>query len=207
MGKSRNAIGASAQVLLASGRLFLRGFAMDLVPVLGMILQMTNLGYLPVTVWRPECPLYSLPIAATNSITVDYKYVDETADIAQHYCIGYDPASPSASERRRSVFSEDRTYAESSILSEMAKAAPNISNALVQSHGPDTNLDYSPYALQLSPANQSLSASPHFSHCSHSSQGSRDSINSIHGELFNLDEHEACLMRYFVVELAPWVRT
>lgn len=50
MGKSRNAIGASARVLLASGRLFLRDFVMDLVQVPSMTLQMTSPGYRLVTV-------------------------------------------------------------------------------------------------------------------------------------------------------------
>lgn len=137
---------------------------------------------------------------------MDYKYFDETADIARHYCVGFDATSPSASERRRSVVSEHRTLAEPSIFSETVKTLLNTSDPFVSSHGPDTALDYSPYPLQLSPGNQS-SASPHFSHYSHSSQGSRDFVDPINGELPNLDEHEACLMRYFVVELAPWVCT
>lgn len=138
---------------------------------------------------------------------VDYKYFDETAHIARHYCIGLDATSPSTSERRRSVVSEHRTLAESSILSETVEPVSNVCDSFVQSHEPDSTLGYSPYALQLSPEIQPLSASPQFSHYSHSSQGSRDFVNPIIGELPNLDEHEACLMRYFVVELAPWVCT
>ncbi|KAJ5533327.1 hypothetical protein N7494_009879 [Penicillium frequentans] len=144
MGRSRNAIGASARVLLAFGKLFLQDSVMDLVQV-------------------------------RNT----------------------DATSPSTSERRRSVVSEHRTLAESTILSETVDPVSN-------SHEPDSTLGYSPYALQLSPENQPLSASPQFSHYSHSSQESRDLVNPINGELPNLDEHEACLMRYFVVELAPW---
>jgi hypothetical protein len=73
----------------------------------------------------------------------------------------------------------------------------------------DALTSFSPYQpLQSSPDGHSSipSASPHFSHSSNASPGSRDFIiNSFDNRLPSLNEHEACLMRYFVVQLAPWV--
>lgn len=158
---------------------------------------------------------------------MDYKYVDESADIARGYTLGEgsnaSPSPPLApendaveSERRESELSIDhRSLAGSSILgdpvgsysSEHCLPPPNRPGS---SHLPG----YSPYPLQLSPRHQRnhssiSSASPHFSHSSQASPGTRDLISHIdHGfdrGLPNLNEHEACLMRYFVVELAPWV--
>ena len=158
---------------------------------------------------------------------MDYKYVDESADIAQGYTLGEGSnASPSpplvpeseapTNDRRDSKLSIDhRSLAESSILgdpvgsysSEHCVLPPNQPEG---SHSPG----YPSYPMQLSPRHQRnhssiSSASPHFSHSSQASPGTRDLVSHIdhgfdHG-LPYLNEHEACLMRYFVEQLAPWV--
>lgn len=64
MGKSRRAIGASARVLLAYGRLFLRGFGMVLVRVPCTILQMTSPGYLSEMVREITRFLNKMPVTA-----------------------------------------------------------------------------------------------------------------------------------------------
>jgi hypothetical protein len=149
---------------------------------------------------------------------VDYKYVDETADIARGYILG-EGCNPSLSpplalERRESELSIDhRTLPEPSILSDPV-GSHSSEHCLPPPNQPESShlTGYSPYPLQLSPRHHSSvsSASPHFSHSSQASPGTtRDLISLVdnvidHG-LPNLDEHEACLMRYFVVQLAPWV--
>ncbi|KAJ6004782.1 hypothetical protein N7540_012581 [Penicillium herquei] len=136
---------------------------------------------------------------------VKYRYVDETAEIARHYTLELDKieSSPKISEKPRSNSCvETRAVAETSILSD---AVASHSDQFLSPPEPDTTLDhYAPYAGQSSPVNHSsLSSSPPFSYSSNASSGFRDSFQGI-AELPNLDEHEACLMRYFVVELAPW---
>ncbi|KAJ5709567.1 hypothetical protein N7493_009858 [Penicillium malachiteum] len=113
-------------------------------------------------------------------------------------------SSPTISEKPRSnscVDTQTRTLAETSVLSD---AVASHSDQFLSPPEPDTPLGhYSPYAGQLSPVNHSsLSSSPPFSHSSNASS-EFDGFQGIR-ELPNLDEHEACLMRYFVVELAPW---
>jgi hypothetical protein len=139
-----------------------------------------------------------------------YKYVDETVDIARHYSVnlGRSQSWPWASARRQSEVSIDQ----------QALTEPSILNYTVGSNNPDPFLPphrpdgplagYSPYQLQLSPQNPSRvsSASPHFSRSSHASLGSDDLFNSIETSLPIRNEHEACLMQYFVVHLAPWVQ-
>lgn len=142
---------------------------------------------------------------------VNYEYVDETADIARHYSfdLGYSASSSLASGRRRSdASSGQRSLTELSIPSDAAGSPPV--DRFLPSHEsePDGILATSaPYGL-LSPGNQSSAstASPHHSYSSFASLGPRDFVSSIGHGLANLDEHEACLMRYFVVQLAPWVR-
>lgn len=141
---------------------------------------------------------------------VDYKYVDETADIARHYSVdwGCNASSPLALERRRSETSIDQwALTEPSILSDTVGS--HSSDQFLPSRRPDSSTlaGYSPYRLGLSPGNPSsiTSASPGYSHSSQASPGSRDLISQIENGLPSLDEHEACLMRYFVVQLAPWV--
>lgn len=158
---------------------------------------------------------------------MDYKYVDESADIARGYTLGEGSiASPSpplapesnppGSERRESELSIDhRSLAESSILGDPV-GSYSSENCLPPPNRPESSHlpGYPSYSLQLSPRHQRnhssiSSASPHFSHSSQASPGTRDLISHIdhgfdHG-LPNLNEHEACLMRYFVVQLAPWV--
>jgi hypothetical protein len=136
--------------------------------------------------------------------------VDETADIARHYSanLGCSPSSPCASERRQSEIPIDqRALTEPSILSDTVGS--HTSNPFLSPHRPDGALaGYSPSQLQLSPQNPSpvSSASHHFSRSSHASLGSYDLINPIETSSPNLNEHEACLMRHFVVHLAPWVQ-
>lgn len=150
---------------------------------------------------------------------MNYKYVDETADIARGYNLGeggnVSPSPPLApeSERRESELSiNHRSQTESSILGDTI-GSYSSEHCLPPPNRPESShfAGNSPYPLQLSPRHRSSvsSASPHFSHSSQASPGTRDLISRIdhgfdHG-LPNLDEHEACLMRYFVVQLAPWV--
>lgn len=143
---------------------------------------------------------------------MDYKYVDETADIARHYSVDWecDASSPLGSERRRSERSE-------ASLDQRPLTEPSIISDTVGSHSSKQFLPhrsvggalagYSPYPLESSPGNRSSlsSTSPGYSHSSQVSPGSRDLISQIQSVLPSLDEHEACLMRYFVVQLAPWV--
>ena len=136
--------------------------------------------------------------------------MDETADIARHYSVnlGCCPSWPSASERSQSEVSIDqRALTEASILSDTVGS--QTSDPFLPPHRPDGALaGYSPYQLQLSPQNPSpvSSASPLFSRNSHASLGPDDLSNPIETSLPNPNEHEACLMRYFVVHLAPWVQ-
>ncbi|KAJ5183153.1 hypothetical protein N7492_000769 [Penicillium capsulatum] len=138
---------------------------------------------------------------------VDLEYVDETADIARHYSVdwGCRTSSPGLSETRPSEIDIDqRPLPKSSILGDPIESY--TSENFLPPPRPDANLaDYSPYSLQLSPGRHSSVSAPssHFSG-SQLSPGSRDAIGSIDTALPNLDEHEACLMRYFVVQLAPW---
>lgn len=149
---------------------------------------------------------------------MDYKYVDETADIARGYILGEgcnpSPSPPLAPERRGSALSIDhRKLTEPSILNDPV-GSYSSENCLLPPNRPESSHlpGYSPSALQLSPRHHSSvsSASPHFSHSSQASPGTNRGFislvdNGIDHGLPNLDEHEACLMRYFVVQLAPWV--
>lgn len=149
---------------------------------------------------------------------MDYKYVDETADITRGYTLGEgcnpSPSPPLAPERRESQLSiNHRTLTEPSILSDPVGHYSSEHGLPPPNRSEKSHLTgYSPYPLQLSPRHHSSvsSASPHFSHNSQTAPGTkRDFVylvdnGSDHG-LPNLDEHEACLMRYFVVQLAPWV--
>ncbi|KAJ5715943.1 uncharacterized protein N7483_013124 [Penicillium malachiteum] len=176
MGKSRNVIGAYGRVLPVSGMPTPRDFVMVLVRALYMILQRISLGYL-------------------------------LGRIARDYTLELDTiaSSPTISEKPRSNSCvETRALAETCILSD---AVASHSDQFLSPPEPDITLPvghYSPYAGQVSPVNHpSLSSSPPFSRSSNASSGLGGSFQGI-GELPNLDEHEACLMRYFVVELAPW---
>lgn len=133
--------------------------------------------------------------------------MDETADIARHYSVNLScsPSWPWASEKRQSEASIDqRAQTEPPILSDTVGS--HTSDPFLPPPGPLAG--YSSYQLQLSPQTPSpvSSASPHFSRSSHASRGSDDLSNPIETSLPNLNEHEACLMRYFVVHLAPWVQ-
>ncbi|KAJ6130171.1 hypothetical protein N7512_002951 [Penicillium capsulatum] len=145
---------------------------------------------------------------APAPVPVDLEYVDETADIARHYSVdwGCRTSSPGLSETRPSEIDIDqRPLPKSSILGDPIESY--TSENFLPPPRPDANLaDYSPYSLQLSPGRHSSVSAPssHFSG-SQLSPGSRDAIGSIDTALPNLDEHEACLMRYFVVQLAPWI--
>lgn len=140
---------------------------------------------------------------------MDYKYVDETADIARHYSVnlGCCPSGPSASERRQSEVSIDQwAMTESSILNDTVGF--QSSDPFLPLNRPDGALaGDSPYQLQLSPQNPSpvSSASPRFSWNS-PYLGSDNLSNPIETSLPNPNEHEADLMRYFIVHLAPWVQ-
>jgi hypothetical protein len=142
---------------------------------------------------------------------VSYKYVDETADILRHSFLDRGcnlPSSPSlTSERRQSVASLDQqAFTESTVLSDTV--GHESSELSIPPLRPDSNLaGNSPYALQLSPPNHSSlsSASSGFSQSSHHLTGSRGITHDLENGLANLDEHEACLMRYFILQLAPWV--
>lgn len=117
-------------------------------------------------------------------------------------------ASPITPERRPSEISVDlHTITETSPLRDAAR--PHSSDHHIPLHQPDcSTLDgYPPHPLVLTPEDHSsISAvSPVYSRSSHASLGSRDLIPQVGNGLPNLDEHEACLMRYFVVQLAPWV--
>lgn len=137
-------------------------------------------------------------------------YVDETADIARHYSVnlGCSPSWPWASESRQSEVSIDQqALTEPSILSDTVGS--HTSDPFLPPHRPDGALaGYFPYQLQLSPQNPSpvSSASPHFSQRIRASLGSDDLFNSIKTSLPIQNEHEACLIQYFVVHLAPWVQ-
>lgn len=149
---------------------------------------------------------------------MDYKYVDETADIARGYTQGEgcnaSPSPPLAPERRASERSIDhRTLTEPSISSDPV-GSYSSERCLPPPNRPESShlTGFSPYSLQLSPRHHSSisSASPHFSHSSQASPGTTRDLISHTDNAFdygppNLNEHEACLMRYFVVELAPWV--
>lgn len=159
--------------------------------------------------WHPV-GLWDYGFQLLTRCIVDYKYIDETADIARHYSVdwGCRVSSPVASERRRSEASVDqRALTESSIISDTVGS--HSSEQFLPTHRPVNGslAAYSPYPLDLSPGNHSSlsSASPGYSHSSQVSPGSRDLISQVENGLPNLDEHEACLMRYFVVQLAPWV--
>ncbi|KAJ5908077.1 hypothetical protein N7495_000759 [Penicillium taxi] len=139
--------------------------------------------------------------------------MDETADIARHYTLDFDcnaSVSSSVIDKRESVASasastETYNYAETTIPCDSLGLKSSDTFLLLRNDS--TSLaDYSPYAIQLSPENQSSisSASPDFSHSSLVSFASRDYAATVDGGLPTLDEHEACLMRYFVVNLAPW---
>lgn len=86
---------------------------------------------------------------------------------------------------------------------------PHSADHFVSPQRPERALQesYPPYQKQLSPLDQSplSSHSAPFSQSSNASLESHDFLQAIGTEFPNLDEHEACLMRYFVVELAPWV--
>lgn len=140
---------------------------------------------------------------------MDYKYVDETDEIAQLYILDYEPtiSFSTISEKPRSEASvEKHTLHERSILNEPVRS--QSSGHFMTPHLHDRNLENrSPFAVELSPRIQSSisSASPHLSYSSNASPGSRDYSYPTGIELPNLNEREACLMRYFVVQLAPWV--
>lgn len=226
-GRSRNATDASERGHPASGRPRPQAFVMVLAQVHATTLQMISPGYPSAVVsdFPPLRGIYNNHIASWHPVglwyyrfqsltrrIVDYKYVDETADIARHYSVdwGCGASSPLASERRRSERSE-------ASLDQRALTEPSIISDTVGSHSSEQFLPhrpvggalagYSPYPLELSPGNHSSlsSASPGYSHSSQVSPGSRDLISQVENGLPNLDEHEACLMRYFVVQLAPWV--
>lgn len=151
-----------------------------------------------------------MPIKADQRFKwkVNYEYVDETADIAQCYSLDSDDdTAPIKSEKHRDsvLSSEQRIISGSSPLGNETRA--RSSDHFLTPNPPDRGAaGGSPYGLQLSPANQSVSsASPHFSQRSYRSNGSREYNHSISDEFPNLNEQEACLMRYFVVQLAPWV--
>ena len=144
---------------------------------------------------------------------MDYNYVDETADIARHYSVDSSYDTSWALPRRQSTNShENLTVEEPSLLNETAATHSSerfLSPSNHRPENPDALAVFSPYQpLQLSPKHHSSipSASPNFSHSSHASSGCRDFINSGDNILPSLNEHEACLLRYFVVQLAPWVR-
>lgn len=194
------------------------------VPVPGIDSPTISLGYPSVKVCRPLCAsrfpryciiydigLFHCRLQLLTRAAVDYSYVDETADIARHYSIDSSCESPLpwAPARRQSMASPDhQTATEPSLLN--YSAGSHSSEPFLSSKWPEDALaSFSPYRpLQLSPDRHSSipSASPHFSHSSNASPGSRDFIiNSFDNRLPSLNEHEACLMRYFVVQLAPWV--
>jgi len=152
------------------------------------------------------------PIAVTNPFfLVNYKYVDETADIVRHSSLDQGCnllSSPAlASERRRSVASfNQQAFTESTVLSDTV--GPKSPEFPFSPPRPDSNLaGNSPYALQLSPPSHSSlsSASSGFLQSSHPLPGSGGITHDLENGMANLDEHEACLMRYFILQLAPWV--
>ncbi|KAJ6072444.1 hypothetical protein N7467_010529 [Penicillium canescens] len=143
---------------------------------------------------------------------VDDKYVDETAEIARGY-LDLGEVSPWTVKRHRSQSSAT----EQPVATEPLVTEPPILSDAVESHSSEHFIPqqqdeilttYSPYNLQHSPANNSSisSTSPHLSHSSHHSHASIGSMNMIPAEIPQLyfDEHEACLMRYFVVQLGHW---
>jgi hypothetical protein len=111
----------------------------------------------------------------------------------------------SATEQLHTVTTEP-PVTELSILSDAAEVHSEHSIAQQQD---EVLTSYSPYDLQRSPANHSSisSASSHLSHSSHHSHASINSVDLIPAEIPQIyfDEQEACLMRYFVVQLGHWV--
>lgn len=226
MARSRNVVGAREPGHPASGKPYPPGFVMAPVQVPATILPMISHGcqsakvrefafretFWIIASFSTVFGIWHCPLQLLIRLAVDYKYVDETADIARHYSVdsGCIVSSPVASERHRSeVSNNQRALTEPSIINDTVES--HSSDHYLPPHRPDGSslTGYSPYPLQLSPGNQSSisTASPNFSYSSHASPGSRDLFNHMENGLPNLDEHEACLMRYFVVQLAPWVGT
>ncbi|KAJ5775890.1 uncharacterized protein N7511_000901 [Penicillium nucicola] len=144
---------------------------------------------------------------------VDDKYVDETAEIARGY-LDLGEVSPRTVQRHQS---------HSSVNEQLHKATPDssvpkqcIRNDTSECYSSehcfpqqqdDILATYSPYNSQHSPTNNSsLSSSPHVSHGSHNSHASIASLDLIPAEIPQIyfDEQEACLMRYFAVQLGHW---
>ncbi|CAG8381719.1 unnamed protein product [Penicillium salamii] len=134
----------------------------------------------------------------------DYRYVDETADVAKEYSLELGEETPWALEQYGVCLTEAPILADSSTLAE-----PSITSDTVDSYsGPwgsqerITSLD-----LYKSPTN-SYSISPvsvqtQLSPSSYTIPLSENLVATETG-LVNFDEHEACLMRYFVVQLGHW---
>lgn len=142
---------------------------------------------------------------------MNYKFIDKTAEIARYYSVDWGcnaPSSPAlASKRHGSVASFDKqSFTEASVLSDTVGS--HSSENSIPPPRADSNLaGYSPYGLLLSPRNHSslLPTSPGYFQSGPVSPGSANFPPNLQNGSATFDEHEACLMRYFVVQLAPWV--
>lgn len=116
------------------------------------------------TASRQAVGLWGYRFQLLTRYIVDYKYVDETADIARHYSADWSrhACSPLASERRRGETSVGpRDLVEPSILSDTIGSHPF--EQVLPPHRPasGTLTSYSPYHLNLSPGSQSNHSSLH----------------------------------------------
>lgn len=150
-------------------------------------------------------------------MTVNYKYVDETAEIASYYSLdlGQD-TSPRSFVQNRSVSSvtDQRAATEASIPSDAigSNSPDNFLPPSPKRQRTDDRPSYQPYHLQLSPGERPsiCSSSPNLSHHSQRSSVSRDFRSRLTNDWPlslqpHFDAQEACLMRYFVLQLAHYV--
>jgi hypothetical protein len=150
-------------------------------------------------------------------VTVNYKYVNETAEIASYYSLdsGRDASLWSFAQNRSvSPVTDQRAATESSTPSEAARlnSPDNSLPSPPKRQRRDDLASYQPYHLQPSPgeAQSSHSSSASLSNRSHESVVSRNfrCRPTSDGPLSpqpHFDEQEACLMRYFIVQLAHCV--
>ncbi|KAH8690308.1 hypothetical protein BGW36DRAFT_390575 [Talaromyces proteolyticus] len=149
---------------------------------------------------------------------VNYKYVDETADIASCYTVDSIQEPPTWSAvRNRSVSSVSDYHppTDSSppcgILEESPLTFDFATSSSSRRRRVHEDPNHESFSFQLSPHDgQSINSSPlNPSHPSHQSLRPTDNISQIDNRLMqapqsSFDAQEACLIRYFIVELAHW---
>ncbi|KAK9850179.1 uncharacterized protein MYU51_012541 [Penicillium brevicompactum] len=133
-------------------------------------------------------------------IAQDYKYVDETADVAREYSLELGEETPWALERYDVCLAvEQPDLTESSIASDAVASFPSGPWATQPDrtsvdlyHSPPNSYSISPVSVQaqISPSSYTIPIS--------------ENLVATETGLANFDEHEACLMRYFVVQLGHW---